>query len=269
MIVILLYINVREEKLMIHIEKEIWHEIPILVIVDSEKKEEPLPVLTYIHGFTSAKEHNLPLAYLMAEKGYRVLLPDCFLHGERVINLDEKQRQMKFFDIIKQNILDLKLIKEILDQRGLLLDNRFGLAGTSMGGITTAAALTQYPWIKSAAILMGTPKITIYAGQIIQEIQKQGVNLPMSTEEIEKMLESLNAIDLSMQPERLDGRPLFFWHGEKDMVVPFDHAHSFHQQILGEYKNQESIRFIPEIGAGHKVSRLAILETVKWFELQL
>ncbi|WP_117170871.1 prolyl oligopeptidase family serine peptidase [Paraliobacillus sediminis] len=254
---------------MIHIEKELWHDIPILVIVDSEKKKQPLPVLTYMHGFTSAKEHNLPFAYLMAEKGYRVLLPDCFLHGERIEDTDQTNRQMRFFEIIKQNILDLKLIKDTLEQRGLLLDDRFGLAGTSMGGITTAAALTQYSWIKSAAILMGTPKITMFARQIIQEVQKQGMDLRMSLAEIEAMLESLHTIDLSMQPEILAGRPLFFWHGDKDKVVPFDHAHSFHQQIVGDYKNQESIRFLPENGAGHQVSRLAILETVKWFELQL
>lgn len=254
---------------MIHIEKETWGDIPLLIVTDSENRDKPLPVLTYIHGFTSAKEHNLPLAYLMAEKGYRVLLPDCFLHGERVIDIDEKERQVKFFEIIKQNLFDLQRIKETIEAKGLLKDDRFGLAGTSMGGITTAAALTQYPWIKAAAILMGTPKITAFAGQMIKEIQKQGIEIAMSSEEIELTLASLHEIDLSIKPERLAERPLFIWHGENDKVVPFEDAYSFHEQVVHDYKKLESIRFLSEIGTGHKVSRLAVLETVKWFDLQL
>ncbi|HLQ71272.1 MAG TPA: esterase, partial [Bacillota bacterium] len=61
---------------MIGIYKENVKTIPALVVVDSTKTTEALPILTYFHGFTSAKEHNLPLAFLMAEKGFRVILPD-------------------------------------------------------------------------------------------------------------------------------------------------------------------------------------------------
>ena len=254
---------------MIHIEKEYWHDIPILIVVDSSKKQQPLPVLTYMHGFTSAKEHNLTIAYLMAEKGYRVLLPDCFLHGDRVVEVNEEERQLKFFEIVKQNLLDLQTIKDELDARNWIKDNRFGLAGTSMGGITTAAALTQYSWIKAAAILMGTPKITAYAREVINTIQQQGVKLSLTDAEVEETLESLHEIDLSMQPSILAERPLFFWHGEEDQVVPFDHSYSFHQQVVQTYKNPENIRFLREVGRGHKVSRFATLETIDWFDLQL
>ena len=43
----------------------------------------------FLHGFTSAKEHNLHYAYNLAKKGIRVLLPDAHLHGVREENLDE------------------------------------------------------------------------------------------------------------------------------------------------------------------------------------
>ena len=32
------------------------------------EKEKALPLVFFIHGFTSAKEHNLHFAYLLAEK---------------------------------------------------------------------------------------------------------------------------------------------------------------------------------------------------------
>lgn len=254
---------------MIHIKKIYWDHIPLLMVEEAEKSEQPLPVLTFIHGFTSAKEHNLPIGYLLAERGYRVILPDCHLHGEREEDITAEERQMKFFEVVKQNLIDLEKIKGNLNEKGLIKDRRFGLAGTSMGGITTAAALTQYDWIKVAAILMGTPKLTTFAEGIISDIKKRSLEGIMSEDEIAAILDSLQAIDLSKQPEVLAGRPLFFWHGEEDPVVPFDHAYSFHEAVVPLYKNPENIRFLREVGRGHKVSRFATLETVNWLEMQL
>ncbi len=148
---------------MIGIQNTTLASIPSLIVADQAQEQEALPVLTYFHGFTSAKEHNLPLAYLMAAKGYRVILPDSMYHGERETEISTKQKQISFWNIVMQNIQELKSIKEALEEKGLLQDGRFGVAGTSMGGITTAAALTEYPWIQTAGVLMGSPKITTYA----------------------------------------------------------------------------------------------------------
>lgn len=254
---------------MIAIYKEYWQDIPLLHVVDQEKKEQALPTLTYIHGFTSAKEHNLPLAYLAAEKGYRVLLPDCLLHGERAEDLSSQERQLRFFDILKQNLDDIEIIYQELVAKQLLEGNRFGLAGTSMGGITTAAALTQFSWIKSAGVLMGSPKPHAYAQQLIAYMKSQYGELPMREEEIDVLLEELKEIDLSLHMEKLFGRALFFWHGKEDKVVPFDHSYSFYEEAISHYKNPENIRFLKEIGTGHKVSRFAITEFVNWLEYQL
>ncbi|SFL37060.1 hypothetical protein SAMN04487943_101214 [Gracilibacillus orientalis] len=254
---------------MIAINKEYWNEIPLLHVVDQENKEKPLPTLTYIHGFTSAKEHNLPLAYLLAEKGYRVLLPDSMLHGDRATEISDVDRELRFFDIVKENLDDIESIYQELVAKQLLEGNRFGLAGTSMGGITTAAALTQFSWVKTAGVLMGSPKITAYAEQLIGYMKAQQQELPISDDQLNLLINELKEIDLSFQIEKLFGRPLFFWHGEEDSVVPFDHAYSFYEEAIEHYKNPENIRFLKEMGRGHKVSRFAILEFVKWLEYQL
>lgn len=242
--------------------------IPVLVVVDQGKENEALPTLTYFHGFTSAKEHNLPLAYLMAEKGYRVVLPDSMYHGEREVDISATKKQISFWDIVMQNVKELNDIKELLDEDGLILDERFGIAGTSMGGITTAAALTQYPWIKTAGVLMGSPKITTYAKTLVDSFGKMG-NLPVTGEMIDHLYEQLEHYDLSKQTDKLAQRPLFFWHGENDAVVPFDHSYTFYEDVKQYYTNQENIQFIKEANGHHKVSRYAILETIKWFEKHL
>ncbi|MHA6251679.1 alpha/beta fold hydrolase [Oceanobacillus sp. CAU 1775] len=253
---------------MIGVTKEKVGNIPSLVVVDAEKKQDGLPVVIFFHGFTSAKEHNLPIAFLLAEKGYRVVLPDSELHGEREKDISELKKQISFWDIVLRNVKELEEIKNDLEKNGLILNNRIGVAGTSMGGITTTAALTQYEWIKSAVVLMGSPKITTFAKTLVASFKKEG-DLPVTDEQIEALYDELKRSDLSLQPEKLNERPLLFWHGQKDSVVPFDHSFTFYDEVKEKYKNQEDIQFISEKNTDHKVSRPAILALVNWFEKYL
>ncbi|AXI08773.1 esterase [Oceanobacillus sp. 143] len=253
---------------MIGIIKENVNSIPSLVVVDSNKKKEALPMITYFHGFTSAKEHNLDIAFLLAEKGFRVVLPDSKMHGERDTTTSIIQRTIGFWDIVMQNVKELSEIRDYYEQKKLILDGRFGVAGTSMGGITTSAALTQYPWIKTAAVLMGSPRITTFAKQLINNYKKV-MDLPVTDVMIENLYVQLEHYDLSTQIEKLNQRPVLFWHGDKDQVVPFDHSYSFYEEARKLYDKQENIKFIKEINCDHKVSRHAILETIKWFEQHL
>lgn len=253
---------------MIGIVKEKIGNIPSLIVVETKDKDKALPTVIFFHGFTSAKEHNLPIAFLLAEKGYRVILPDSELHGERDINTSERNRQISFWDIVLKNVQELEQIKKALDAEGLILDDRVGVAGTSMGGITTSAALTQYDWIKSAVILMGSPRITTFAKTLVESFKKEGA-LPVTDEQIEALYDQLERCDLSLQPDKLNGRPILFWHGGQDTVVPFDHSYTFYDEVKKQYENEEDIQFIKEANAGHKVSRRAILELVKWFRANL
>ncbi|MFZ3579297.1 esterase [Virgibacillus sp. DJP39] len=253
---------------MIGVSNRKFNNIPALVIVEAGKETEPMPVVLYHHGFTSAKEHNLPLAYLLAEKGFRVVLPDSEYHGEREREISAVKKQISFWDIVMQNVHETKEIYNILQDEKLLADDRFGIAGTSMGGITTAATLTQYPWIKAAAVLMGSPKITTYAKTLVTSFKRMG-DLPVTDEMITYLFESLNQYDLSKHMEKLNNRPLLFWHGETDSVVPFDHSYTFYEKARELYDNKENIQFLNQQNQGHKVSRYAIIETVKWFSQKL
>src|SRR5690625_2029317 len=253
---------------MIGIYKKETANIPYLVVVKNTNEFKALPTIIYSHGFTSAKEHNLPLAYLLAEQGFRVILPDSKYHGEREEDISNFKRELSFWNIITQNVEELKFIKEELEGDGLILNQKIGLAGTSMGGITTTAALTQYTWISTAAVLMGTPKLTAYANLLEDEIEKKQ-KLPMPEEEIERAFEQIKKYDLSLQMDKLNERPLMFWHGDKDSVVPFRLSYSFYREAKGKYKNNKNIKILKEVNHEHKDSRFAILETVKWFETHL
>ncbi|PPA72350.1 esterase [Jeotgalibacillus proteolyticus] len=255
---------------MISIQNETIKEIPLLHVVKEEYAAQPLPTVFFIHGFTSAKEHNLHVAYLLAEEGFRVLLPDAMLHGKRGQNLNEVVLSTRFWQIVIQTIEELNIIKNEYESRNLIEKGRIGLTGSSMGGIVTLGALTQYEWIKAAASLMGAPAYVGFAKAQINHFKKNGFRLPMTDEEIEEQLKVLADYDLSLHPEKLKQRPLLFWHGKADTVVPYEPAHTFFKTVYPQYENKpDNIRFITDENAGHKVSRKGVLETVKWFSKHL
>ena len=144
---------------MIIVEKETMVEIPTLHVVEADLKDlSDIPTVFFLHGFTSAKEHNLHVAYLLAEQGIRVILPDALHHGEREddVSNNEKKLALSFWEIVLTSIGELSALKELLVESGRADRNRIGVIGTSMGAITTLGALSQYPWIQSAVSLMGT-----------------------------------------------------------------------------------------------------------------
>lgn len=255
---------------MIEIQKEQINDIPLLHVVKSGNEKKMLPLIFFVHGFTSAKEHNLHFAYLLSELGFRVVLPEAMFHGERNNSKSNEEIMFHFWDIVINTIGELEVIKDDFIRRGLAEADKIGLVGTSMGGIITLGALTQYEWIKAAVSLMGSPHYVAFARAQIEHLKKANPSLSFSEDELDEMYASLQKYDLSKQPEKLSGRPLMFWHGKKDPVVPFQPTYTFYQNIKKEYeKNPSCLKFIIDEEADHKVSREGLLETVAWFEKYL
>ncbi len=255
---------------MILVDKQKIADIPVLHVVKEELKEESLPFIMFIHGFTSAKEHNLHYGYLLAEAGFRVVLPDALYHGEREdSNVAQQELNFRFWDIVINEIEELEFIKNDLVSKGLIDSNRIGVVGTSMGGITTLGALTKYDWVNAAVSLMGSPFYEKFLQGQIAELKRVGVTIPLSEEQLEEQYVKLRTYDLSLQPEKLSDRPLLFWHGEKDEVVPFHFTYQFYNEVKTQYENQERIQFIVDKEADHKVSREGLLATIDWFKTYL
>ncbi len=250
---------------MINIRTEYIQDIPILNTAKEEAFSEQLPTLIFLHGFTSSKEQNLSYAYLLAKNGFRVILPDFPLHGERAVPLSSEDRQWKFWDIVIQGIRELKGITDHYVKNGKTDPGRIGVAGTSMGSITMFGALTQYDWIKTAVSLMGTPCYEEFANVMVQSIQKNGGKLPLSVSELESKVRSLKPYDLSLNPKSIGDRSLLIWHGKADNVVPYQLTKRFYEDIMesGMFKENQ-IHMVTDAAAGHKVTRDACHQAVQW-----
>ncbi|WP_316571106.1 alpha/beta fold hydrolase [Neobacillus sp. YIM B06451] len=250
---------------MVVIRKESVNSIPVLEVVQEKKLVEKLPLAIFVHGFTSAKENNLHIAYLLAERGFRAVLPDAPFHGERDEGLGEEELSGRFWDIVIKTIHEVNTIKDFYVAGGLASPGEIGLAGTSMGGIVTLGALTQYDWIGAAVSLMGSPSYRDMACWQVDELRKRGYQLPFTDEELAQRIDALGPYDLSLQPEKVDGRPLLFWHGEADTVVPHRYAWEFYEKLLKESGGAAEIAFVSEKLSGHKVTRKGTYALVDWF----
>lgn len=252
---------------MIVIENESVGEIPLLHVVKRELFESQLPFIIFVHGFESANENNLHYAYLLAEKGFRVVLPEAIHHGKRSRGLNTLEMNFKFWETVTTTIDELQLIKEHYERENKIDIERIGIAGTSMGGIITLGALTQFEWIRAAVCLMGMPYYEQFSQFQLDQLEKSGVSLPFSEIEKEAIFEHLRKYDLSLQTEKLQRRPLLFWHGVKDPVVPFSYTYQFYEKIKPLYETvPEKLQFIKDEKADHKVSREGVLGLVGWFD---
>lgn len=248
---------------MVIIEKKEIHNIPVLHVVKHDKKDDALPFILFIHGISSIKERNIQHAYMLAEKGYRVILPDALYHGERY---EELNIHAAFWKVVITTIHEIELLKNYFEDQGLIEDGRIGLAGTSMGAIITLGALYQYDWIKAGLSLMGNPAYVDFAKLQLQVLKEQQVKLPLTDEQIEDQLNMLNKYDGTLHLEKWKPRPLFFWHGKCDTTVPYEGAYNFYQQLKPLYKEQQvPLTFSLDEHAGHVVPNKVVVETVEWF----
>lgn len=249
---------------MINLIHELIEEIPVLHVVQASLQEEELPTVFYLHGYNGEKISSLTQAYMLAEKGYRVILPDAIHHGERKQGLGNTELQLAFWDIVVQSIHELDVLKNNLTRRGYTLEDRIGVAGTSMGAITTYGAVATYDWITAAASLMGTAYMTDYAKGLIG-YYNQSESTPVSEKDATRVLDMLQPYDLSLQHDKLHQRPLLIWHGEADEVVPYLHSPKMYEQIKAYYDDISRLRFVGEKGRSHHISRLSMKETTDWF----
>lgn len=257
---------------MIQIIEATINDLPLLEIVENDKKDERLPTVIFYHGWTNYKESVLVNGYELAKRGFRALLPDAHLHGKRMGTRPVTENNLEFWNVVSHSIQEAPIIRDHYIKKGLSDPERFGVSGLSMGGITTSAMLTQYDWIKSAVILMGSPAPIPFSKWLLNSSwaseRKAEWKEVLPKEKFDAALEQLIPISLDLRPEKISGRPVLFWHGTEDNLVPFAPTYEFYQQIKQE-SYAESVSFSVSEGVGHKVPYTVSVEMADFFKENL
>ena len=247
---------------MIVIERKIIHNIPILEIVEEAKKNEAIPLAFFYHGITNQKERGLEPGYALASNGMRVVIPDAYRHGERKDEAYAGEPAAEFWSVVLQSIKELPDIVAVYVEAGLAKKDKISVTGLSMGGITTCIALTQYPWINSAACLMGSPDPIGLSHLALKSRWVEGLP-PIDDEKVNALMAPFESLSLKEHPEALVDTPFYIWHGTADESVPYQQMAQFVSSISGE-AFADNICFRSTDGAGHKVP-YAIFEEMAAF----
>ncbi len=242
-------------------------QIPVFEVYQEGQAEEQLPLIIFYHGWESRKERVLEYGYTLAKSGFRVVLPEAWNHGERKATYGKEQDALDFWEVVVQNVRELPLISNYYISNHKAVAKKISVAGLSMGGITVSALLTQYDWIHAAAVLMGSPAPIAFSKWLLQNYTIEGTALYdlLDKEEVEKKLMKLKAISLTRQPEKIANRPVYFWHGTEDPIVPMHLTRKFLEEIQAA-SFSEQVEFEFTKGAAHEVPREIILKTADFFK---
>lgn len=139
--------------------------------------------------------------------------------------------------------------------------NRIGVAGASMGGMTTLGAFARYPWVSAAANFMGSGYFTALAHRLFPPLD---TGREVSQAAFEKRLAPLADYDLTHQLEAIAERPLLVWHGEADDVVPAIESERLVRALAASGRDKH-LTYLTEVGMGHKITPTALSAGVRFF----
>ena len=220
--------------------------IPVWVLHLEGREGGPLVILQ--HGYQGNKEGVLPLGLQIAGRGYRVLLPDARMHGERRAPDFEArfgaEFERTFLEVIEGTSED---VCALIDRFG---DGApVGMVGISMGAFITYLTLTRDKRIQAAVPLIGSPLLWA------------PILLPP---EEEARIAEINPAD---HPERFAPCALLIQHGELDELVPILPEYQLYERLRPFYTDTpDRLEFIPYPEAAHEVTAEMAAATLAWLD---
>ena len=249
---------------MISIRKRHFNQIPLLEVFDSANEGQIVPAIIYYHGWRSNKELVLTNVRKLAEAGFRVFVPDALNHGERWAEV-APMPSFTFWQTINANINEFHQIVAHATSLQLIDPDRIGVAGVSMGGMTTAALLAANPQIQAGACLMGTPELVNYRKLVFRHAKANGIEVANA---LALSLSWIENFDLSLQPELIANRPLYIWHDVLDKRIPFADVQDFYDHTKDSPANQ-NMTFVKTDQFGHLLTADIMEQTVQFFRENL
>lgn len=81
---------------------------------------------------------------------------------------------------------------------------------------------------------MGTTSYTKLALHQVEELKQKGVTFPLSEEQQTGLIQMLQKFDMEQHEDLWANKPIIFWHGERDTVVPYHMSRDYVEQLEKE-----------------------------------
>ena len=202
------------------------------------------------HGLTSSKDDWLHELAKIARRGFLVVGVDNVGHGERrYADFDTRFNDAKpefysnFLDAVERTARDLPPLLDALTEAGLLVENRVGILGVSMGGYIAYRAVALEPRIRAVVTIVASP---------------EWLEHPQSPH---RDLEAFAKVKLLSQT------------AGKDEVVPSRYARAFHERLKEAYADyDERFAYIDYPDSNHQLNpdwKRCWARAIAWLEEHL
>lgn len=237
-------------------EKGYIEDIPIIRFNLKDNRRR-VPTIIMYHGWSSNKESQRLRAFILANLGFQLIIPDANYHGERnrLENYDAENSVEYFWPTIINNIEEANKIIDYSVEHYNADSNKIGVIGHSMGGFTAAGVFTHNENIKTAVVLNGS-----FNWNGANEIFKRHLGVEGDTS---------NPLDPRINKELLLDRPILLLHGSSDNVVSIESQKSFYNDIKESYNDKSLIQLIEYENLGHFVTTNMMDDAAGWFKKYL
>lgn len=240
-------------------EKRYKDQIPYFLLQKEDEKDFRGTIFLY-HGWSSCKENYIFIGSIYALNGFQVVLPDSINHGERgsLKYEDSGVMEENFWKTAINSVDEYFLIKEDLQEEGLLASEKIILTGSSMGGMIASGIFAKDKDVAGLAVMNGACDWADLDKRVKESRQldrQRGVE--------PSLLDQYNPAN---KKENFLQRPLLIQHGEEDQSVPIESQEAFYNSTLKYYEGfEERLRFTRIVNLNHHKTTGMIEECMDWF----
>ncbi|CAM3085906.1 alpha/beta fold hydrolase [Lactiplantibacillus plajomi] len=208
-------------------------DLPVLHVFAASQAQTELPTIIDYHGWTTQTSSELVASYDLVRQGFRVILPTAYLHGSRNDGTDLDRHPEHFWSIVGHSVAEFPQLVDALVTAGISNPEKIGVMGTSMGGITAAGIMATQPTVKAGVSLIGSPEPLAFAKDQVAKLPAAlAAKLPEQL--LTATYEQISRFDLAQHVDQLAGRPMFFFNGTADQMVPYQYVADFEQRFANQ-----------------------------------
>jgi pimeloyl-ACP methyl ester carboxylesterase len=237
----------------------------------SSRREQKMPTIIYLHGFTGSKENHLNIRLGLADQGFLVVSFDARDHGDRrplpeLWNSCRDNFMETFLEVLFGTVDDTLSLYHHLSSRSEVDPDRIALMGGSMGAMICLMSIPRLPTLRAAVSMAGTMDFMRWqketAGHELYRFHRGEIS--------EKTRMRLDEYEAKNHLGSFFPLPLLMVHGAQDELVPPRGQEDLYKQLKPFYKTRPdllSYRLFPQLA--HETSPELLATVHHWFTLHL
>lgn len=217
----------------------------------------PRPLIIAQHGYAADKSFLLPLAALVAQRGFSTLLPDGWGHGDRFpasgANWLTELNADYFLQVLRHTASDLSACVNAMLQRPDVRPDQIILAGFSMGAMAVLLAATEDDRVAGVVSASGSSPLDLVDISIAGSLVAGATARAWAAEH-----------DVAPRLAALAPRPILLQHGRPDDMVPVACSLRLYDAARPAYAAHPERLGLMLYDHTHLVSPAQIQDAVEW-----